>query len=108
MMLVGCYDFFMYKIVNLNISDGGCYYDKLDDDVYNKIINGVFIFCVGLVYLFIEKLFVYGLYGIYFKFICVFYDVNIIYIDKDGKEFIFVNGKEVFKLEKGFQVEVGV
>lgn len=60
-----------------------------------------------MVYLPIEKLSVYGSYGTYFKPIRAFYDANTIYIDKDGKEFTPVNGKEVFKPEKGFQVEVG-
>lgn len=107
MMLAGRYDLFMYKTANLNTSDGGRHYDKPDDDAYNKITNGAFTFRAGLVYLPIDKVSIYGSYGTYFKPIRAFYDANTIYIDKDGKEFIPINGKEVFKPEKGFQVEMG-
>ncbi|MEG2332054.1 MAG: TonB-dependent receptor [Bacteroides sp.] len=107
MQLSGRYDLFRYKTANTNALNGQREYEEPNDDAFNRITNGAFTFRTGLVYLPTEHFSVYGSYGTYFKPITTLYDANTIYVDKNGNTFTPVNGKEVFKPEKGFQLEIG-
>lgn len=106
-MLAGRYDIYKLKRVsNIDVINGRREYNEPENNAYSQINNQAFTFRVGAVYLPVENLSVFASFGTYFKPINEFFNPDVVYVDKDGHVFE-PKGKEVFKPEKGFQVEVG-
>jgi iron complex outermembrane receptor protein len=108
LMIAGRYDLYNYKRASgINAINGGRTHEEVKEEEYSKLTTGAFTFRVGSVYLPTEQLSLFASVGTYFKPIRTFYNDNTIYVDKDGKIFTPTKGEEVFKPEKGMQIEVG-
>lgn len=108
LLLAGRYDIYRYKRTSgVTTINGKRDYTEPADDAFNKVTTHAFTFKAGLVYMPFDNLSIFGSYGTYFKPIRTFYNNNTIYVDKDGKEFTPKDGSEVFKPEKGGQIELG-
>lgn len=106
-MIAGRYDIYRLKRVsNINVINGRRDYNEPDENAFSQIDNKAFTFRIGAVYLPIEDLSIFASFGTYFKPINEFFNPDVIYVNKDGQAFE-PKGKEVFKPEKGFQVELG-
>lgn len=107
-LLAGRYDLYSYRrAAGVDVINGGRSYNEPDGSAFTKIVNKAFTFRVGGVYLPTKNLSIFASVGTYFKPIMTFYSPDVIYVDKDGKVFTPKDGSEVFKPEKGYQIEVG-
>lgn len=109
MLLAGRYDHFNYKqVTNAPTIDGKRKFDMPADDAFSTVKASAFTYRAGLVYLPVSSVSIYASIGSFFKPYRTLYSANTTYIDKDGKEFTADMKGEVFKPEKGYQVEAGV
>lgn len=107
-LLAGRYDLYSYRrATGVDVINGGRSYNEPDGSAFSKIVNKAFTFRVGGVYLPTKDLSIFASVGTYFKPIMTFYSPDVIYVDKDGMVFTPKDGSEVFKPEKGYQIEVG-
>lgn len=103
------YDRYHYQTASATISDGLQHYDEANRSDWKEVRTGALTYKLGLVYLPIENLSIYGSVADYFKPNVTTYNPNYIYIDRNGREFNpDTEGGEVFKPEKGWQAETGV
>lgn len=109
MLLAGRYDHFNYQqVANAPTINGERKFNMPADDEFNKVKSAAFTYRAGLVYLPISSISIYASIGSFFKPYRTFYNQNVTYIDRNGKEFTAEMNGEVFKPEKGYQVEGGV
>jgi len=78
-----------------------------DKTSQKSIVNHSFTYRLGTVYQSSDDLSLYASYATFFKPKRTVFNPNYIYLDKDGKEFIPTDGKEVFEPEDGYQLEAG-
>lgn len=108
-MVGGRYDIHRYKRATATINDGRQHYDRENRTAWNKVNTSAFTYRAGVVYFPIPSLSLYTSVASYFKPIITTYNKNVIYLDKNGKEFHpSENSGEVFKPEQGLQGEFGL
>lgn len=102
------YDLYNFKRASgIDVIDRGRKYGHVDDDKFSKLTTGSFSFRTGAVYLPTDALSLYASVGSYFKPIRTFYNENTIYVDRKGNIFTPTDGEEIFKPERGIQIEFG-
>ncbi|MBQ4013433.1 MAG: TonB-dependent receptor [Bacteroidales bacterium] len=102
------YDFYHYQNASATISDGLQHYDEANRTDWKELRTSALTYKLGLVYLPVKNLSLYGSVANYFKPNSTVYNPNYIYVDRNGKEFNPDEaGGEVFKPEKGWQGEIG-
>lgn len=106
-LLAGRYDLFNYQRATTPALNGKREFISPNNDAFDKVSASAFTYRAGIVYLPHPSVSVYGSVGSFFKPYRTFYDENTIYIDSYGNEFNPEKNKEVFKPEKGYQVEIG-
>lgn len=107
-LFAGRYDLYRFKRASgVPTIDGARKYDDPDEESFNIVKTSAFTGRVGVVYLPVKTWSIYGSFGTYFKPNRTFFNENTRYIDKNGNEFYPKGGEEVFKPEKGSQLEIG-
>ncbi len=106
-LLAARYDFFNYQQTKVDAIDGKRKFDMPDDNAFNKVKTSALTYRVGAVYLPVPELSIYGSLGSFFKPYRTFYSDNNIYVDHKGNVYNAEQNGEVFKPEKGYQVELG-
>ncbi len=73
-----------------------------------RIVNKALTYRFGLVYEPLESLALYASYSNFYRPNRSTYSKNVIYLNKNGKEFFPAEGEEVFEPENGYQGEFGL
>lgn len=103
------YDTYTYRRATAKTPDGGQHYVNADRTPYDRVSTGAFTYRAGAVYLPIPSVSIYASAASYFKPYNTFYNASYIYYDRNGKEFRpDMTGGEVYRPEKGYQIEAGV
>lgn len=105
-MVSGRYDYFEYWNAAAGIEDGKRKY--INRKEFDKVHNSALTYRLGLVYLPLESLSVYGSLANYFAPYRDFYSETTIYYNADGNRFYPNPGEEIFKPQTGYQGEIGV
>lgn len=104
-MLSGRYDYFEYWNATAGVNDGKREYTNRTD--FKKTHNSAFSYRVGVVYLPVTSLSVYGSFANYFSPYRDMYSTTTVYVNADGERFYPQDGEEIFKPQTGYQAEVG-
>lgn len=104
-MIGARYDYFVMDNQSSKVRGSHDTYDKSD---IKTIKNNSFTYRVGVVYQPLNNLSLYTSYSSFFKPKRSVYNDTYVYIDKNGNVFKPQDGKEVFKPESGYQVELGL
>ena len=102
------YDTYSYRRATASVKDGTQHYDKADRSDWSKVSTSAFTYRAGAVYIPIPDVQLYASAASFFKPYNTFYNQNYIYYDRNGKEFTpDMNGGEVYRPERGYQIEIG-
>lgn len=102
------FDDYSYRRATATVKDGRQHYDKADRTSWNKVTTSALTYRLGAVYLPLPELQIYASASSFFKPYNTFYNKNYIYYDRNGKEFTpSMNDGEVYKPERGYQIELG-
>lgn len=104
-MLSGRYDYFDYWNATAGIKEGKREY--INRSEFQKVHNSAFTYRLGVVYLPVTNVSVYGSFANFFMPYRDFVSKTTIYIDSDGKRFYPKDGEEIFKPQSGYQTEIG-
>ncbi len=107
-LLAARYDFFNYQRATAATIDGKRKFDMPNDDDFSKVKTSSLTYRIGTVYLPVPELSIYGSIGSFFKPSRTFYSDDNIYVDRNGNTYNAEKNGEVFKPEKGYQVEMGM
>lgn len=105
--LAGRFDSFNYQRAIAKTNNGVRDFNTPQKNEFEKVKSSSFTYRTGFVYLPKPSISFYGSIGTFFKPYRTFYNENTIYIDSNGKEFSPTKNEEIFKPEKGYQVEIG-
>lgn len=102
------FDTYNYKNASATIDDGRQHYEEENRTDWKQTRTKALTYRVGLVYLPIDAVSIYASAASFFKPNNTVYNASYIYYDRNGNEFNpdEVDG-EVFKPEKGYQMELG-
>lgn len=108
-MAAGRMDFYNRKTASAKVLDAKQKYDVENRTEWKEMKTSAFTYRLGVVYLPLPELSVYGSMSSFFNPITRTYDPKVMYLDRNSKEFNpDENGGEVFKPEKGYAAEIGV
>lgn len=103
------FDYYNYRTATATVTDGTQHYDDSNRTDWNKVKTSAFTGRAGLVFFPVDAVSLYASIGSHFKPYNTMYNRNVIYLDRNGDVFNpSTDGGEVFKPEKGYQVEIGV